>query len=285
MITRFAPSPSGLLHKGHAYAARVAYAWGSPMRLRIEDIDHVVCKTEFTTAIIEDMQWLGLEFAPEITYQQPKIPRYQALVKQLCAEGLLYPCFCSRTDIRRAQVARAPHGLGVLYPGTCRHLRKEQQQARIDKGESFAYRIDAGKAMQRVGGSHFHDYRFGKQSVDMEPLGDMVIARKDGLISYHLAVICDDADEDIELVTRGEDLLALTSLHVVLQRLLGFETPAYLHHHLVTDEEGRRLAKRDDARAVRSYREQGMSREEFWRMLPDFPKDFPKLSQKSCREV
>ena len=243
------------------------------MRLRIEDIDHVVCRDHFVHAIYEDLDWLGLSYHPEVTFQQPNIAVYQQALQKLQALEVVYPCFCSRTDIRRAQVARAPHESAVRYPGTCRNISISERQA-LQQEKPFAWRLDAAKAQTLVGQPEFHDYRFGKKWADLSALGDMVIARKDGLISYHLAVVCDDAVEKITLVTRGEDLLEMTSLHVVLQHLLGLPSPDYLHHHLVRDAEGVRLAKRADSQAIRSYREQGYTPEQLWDLCPKPKSDF-----------
>lgn len=276
MNTRFAPSPSGLLHLGHAYAALVASAWGAPMHLRIEDIDYVVSRENFTTAIYEDLAWLGLEYHPEVTFQQAKITRYQQALQKLQALDVVYPCFCSRTDIRRAQVTRAPHELGMRYPETCRAFSR-QQRTTLQQEKPFAYRLDATKAEALVGQPSYQDYRFGQQQADLSGLGDMVIARKDGLISYHLAVVCDDAAEKIDLVTRGEDLLEVTPLHVVLQHLLKLPTPDYLHHHLIKDAAGVRLAKRMDSQAIRAYRDQGFSPEQLWDLCPKPKEDFPPI--------
>ncbi len=276
MNTRFAPSPSGFLHLGHAYAALVASAWGKPMRLRIEDIDHVVSRDHFVAAIYEDLDWLGLEYHPEVTFQQANIVRYQQALQKLQALDVVYPCFCSRTDIRRAQVTRAPHESGTRYPETCRVL-SGQQRATLQQEKPFAYRLDATKAKALVGQPSYRDYRFGQKIADLSALGDMVIARKDGLISYHLAVVCDDAVEKIDLVTRGEDLLEMTPLHVVLQHLLELPTPDYLHHHLIKDAEGIRLAKRADSQAIRAYREQGFTPKQLWDLCPKPKIDFPAI--------
>ena len=274
IITRFAPSPSGLLHLGHAYAARIAHLWGNPMRLRIEDIDHVVCRDHYVAAIYDDLDWLGLSYHPEVTFQQPNISTYQTALGRLQQLEVVYPCFCSRTDIRRAQVARAPHQTGTRYPETCRALSVQQVQ-QMQQEKPFAWRLDATQAEKLVGRPQYHDYRFGHRQADLSALGDMVIARKDGLISYHLAVVCDDATEGITLVTRGEDLLEMTPLHVVLQHLLQLSTPDYLHHHLVRDSAGVRLAKRADSQAIRAYRDQGFSPAQLWDLCPKSASDFP----------
>ena len=274
-ITRFAPSPSGFLHLGHAYAALVAHAWGQPMRLRIEDIDHMVCRNHFVTAIHEDLDWLGLDYHPEVTFQQSNIRHYQRALQRLQQLRVVYPCFCSRSDIRRAQVARAPHKTGTRYPGTCRSLTIPQRQA-LQQQKPFAWRLDATKAQALVGQAEFSDHRFGRKPADLSTLGDMVIARKDGLISYHLAVVCDDAQEGITLVTRGEDLLEITPLHVILQHLLELPTPDYLHHHLIRDSAGNRLAKRTDAQAIRAYRDRGLQPEQLWDLCPKPDSDFPE---------
>lgn len=268
--TRFAPSPTGLLHLGHAHSA--LFAWrqakenGGEFLLRIEDIDSGRCRPEFESAIKEDLAWLGLTWREPARRQSDHMADYQAALERLMAQGLLYPCFCTRRDIAEeiARSAAAPHLTsmgpdGPLYPGICRNLSREQRAVRRARGTPFALRLDVRKAMALAGPLPWHDRRFGAFTATPEIHGDAVLARKDVTTSYHLSVVVDDALQGITLVTRGEDLLPATHLHRLLQALLGLPVPAYHHHGLLTDEAGRRLAKRDDARSLRSLREAGHS--------------------------
>ena len=278
MIPRFAPSPSGYLHLGHAYAAWVAAAWSDRMLLRIEDIDQTICRDEYREAIYADLDWLGIRYRPrwpEQVDQQSRLGVYQAALARLREMDVVYPCFCSRQDIRRAAITQAPHGMGIRYPGTCRGI-DPAEAAELQQHKPFSFRLDAERAHALAGHGLFEDLRFGTRRADLATMGDMVIARKDGLISYHLAVVCDDADQAIELVTRGEDLLPVTDLHVMLQGLLGLPTPRYLHHHLQCDGEGVRLAKRADAESIRAHRRQGRTPARLWAMTPRAASDFPE---------
>ena len=268
--TRFAPSPTGLLHLGHAHAAlfawRQAESGGGECLLRIEDIDVGRCRLEFEAAIKEDLAWLGLTWPEPVRCQSEHMADYQAALDRLSAQGLLYPCFCTRRDIAE-EIARsgvAPHLTpmgpdGPLYPGICRALSADERAARIAAGTPYALRLDVAKAMARTGTLRWHDMRHGAFTATPEIHGDAVLARKDVVTSYHLSVVVDDALQGVTLVTRGEDLLPATHLHRLLQALLGRPTPTYHHHALLTDEAGRRLAKRDDARSLRSLREAGLS--------------------------
>lgn len=271
--TRFAPSPTGLLHLGHAHSAlfarRQAEAGGGECLLRIEDIDIGRCRPEFEVALKEDLAWLGLTWAEPVRRQSEHMADYRAALDRLSGEGLLYPCFCTRRDIAD-EIARsgvAPHLMpmgpdGPLYPGICRALSDDERDARIAAGVPYALRLDVTKAMARVGTLEWHDRARGRFVATPEIHGDAVLARKDVATSYHLSVVVDDALQSVTLVTRGEDLLPATHLHRLLQALLELPVPDYHHHGLLTDEAGRRLAKRDDARSLRSYREAGLSRAE-----------------------
>lgn len=268
-VTRFAPSPTGLLHLGHAYsAARAAVAAGpgGAYRVRIDDLDRDRSRAEFETALWEDLAWLGLSPTghppDEARRQSAATAEYRAALDRLRGDGLVYPCFCSRADIRRevAAMAGAPHGPdGPLYPGTCRALSAAERTARFDDGAPYAWRLDAAKAADAAGPLQFHDDRLGRVAVDPLLLGDAILARRDGGFAYHLAVAVDDAAEGITLVTRGEDLLPSTHLHRLLQAVLDLPVPRWCHHPLVGDEDGRRLAKRADAMAIRAYRSAGWS--------------------------
>jgi glutamyl-Q tRNA(Asp) synthetase len=264
-VTRFAPSPTGWLHLGHAHSA--LFAWTKAKRqagrflLRIEDIDRSRARPEFETAIHEDLAWLGLDWERPVRRQAAHFADYAAALGQLDGEGLLYPCFCTRAEI--AAAGQAPHGLehGV-YPGTCRSLPSVERRAQIEQGRSYALRLDAGEAGRRTGPLRFTDRAHGTMAVDPFLLGDVVLARKDTPASYHLAVTLDDALQGVTLVTRGEDLLPATHVHRLLQALLGLPEPAYHHHPLLTDETGQRLSKRHGALALRALRAAGVSASE-----------------------
>lgn len=278
MVTRFAPSPTGLLHLGHAYAAWVACELacrdGGTCQLRFEDIDHTRVRDHFYDAAIDDLAWLGLTFPEPHLRQLDRLPAYDAALDTLRETGLAYPCFCTRREIEAelAAMTSAPQGPeGPLYPGTCRRLSAAERKHRLDAGEIPSWRLDARAAAETTGPLAFTDLLHGAHEVDPLLLGDAVLARKDIGTSYHLAVVVDDAFQQITHVTRGEDLLPSTHLHRVLQALLGLPEPVYLHHPLVTDENGRRLAKRDDARSLRSLRDSGLSPGEIRATLPPFP--------------
>lgn len=267
--TRFAPSPTGAMHLGHALAAKVARdlarAHGGEFRLRHEDIDATRVREEFYGEIEEDLAWLGLVPDGPALRQSARLPSYEAALETLRGRELIYPCFCTRRAIREelAAMASAPHGPeGPLYPGTCRHLDAAPRDERIAAGEQHAWRLDAAAAARQAGGLEFSDLRFGPIEVDPLLLGDVVLARKDIGCAYHLAVVVDDAYQEISHVTRGEDLLAATHVHRLLQALLGFQAPAYLHHPLVLDEGGRRLAKRENSPSLASLRRDGVHADE-----------------------
>jgi len=262
VVTRFAPSPTGELHLGSAYSARVAWqrarAAGGTFLVRIEDIDIRRCKREFETAILADLAWLGLASDGAVRRQSDHFAEYGQALDRLDARGLVYPCFCTRSDI--AASSGAPHGPdGPLYPGTCRHLSSQERRDRIAAGVEHCLRLDAAKAAKEAGPYGFTDE--GRGRIEGAPLlfGDVVIARKDTPTSYHLSVTHDDHLQGITLVTRGEDLLPSTHVHVLLQKLLGYETPLYAHHPLLTAPDGRRFAKRDKSLTIQSMRESGMS--------------------------
>ncbi len=265
VVTRFAPSPTGELHLGHAYSALIAWRRaeeaGGRFLLRIEDIDIRRCRREFETAIETDLRWLGLAWDGPVRRQSEHFADYGKVLDQLDGRGLIYPCFCTRADI--AAAGSAPHGPdGPLYPGTCRHLSPQERRDRIAGGREFCLRLDCAAAAREAGPYAFHDE--GQGRVTGEPLlfGDVVIARKDTPTSYHLAVTVDDHLQGVTLVTRGEDLLPSTHVHVLLQKLLGYETPGYAHHRLLTDPSGRRFAKRDRSLTLQSLRDSGRSRED-----------------------
>jgi len=263
-VTRFAPSPTGPLHLGHAYAAWFAraHATGGRFLVRIEDIDRDRCRPEFEAAIFDDLAWLGLEGAPPVMRQSERFDAYRAALDRLSADGLLYPCFCTRRDI--AAAATAPHLVqagpdGPLYPGTCRGLPAGVRKERIDRGDAYALRLDIRKAVRMAGPLNWTDRGRGLQEARPEAFGDVVLARKDTPASYHLAVVVDDAAQGVDLVTRGEDLFAATHVHRLLQAVLGLPTPEWHHHGLVRDDAGNRLAKRAPAFTLRDLRTAGRS--------------------------
>jgi glutamyl-Q tRNA(Asp) synthetase len=263
-VTRFAPSPTGLLHLGHAHAA--LFAWKAArdaagrFLLRIEDIDLGRSRPEFETALFEDLVWLGLSWPLPVRRQSEHLADYRAALGNLDGQGLLYPCFCTRRDIADeiARSGAAPQGPdGPIYPGICRYLSGEERARRIAAGEAYALRLDVAKASALAGPLTWHDRGHGAIVATPDIFGDVVLARKDIATSYHLSVTVDDALQGVTLVTRGEDLFAATHLHRLLQALLALPVPDHHHHGLIADETGRRLAKRDDARSLRSLREAG----------------------------
>ncbi len=267
MVTRFAPSPTGHLHLGHAHSALVAWrrarAVGGQFLLRLEDIDATRCRPEFAAGILEDLAWLGLDWDGPVRVQSAHFGEYSVVLEALRRRGLLYPCFCTRAEIARelAASAGAPHGPeGPVYPGTCRGLSAAERAARIGAGVPYALRLDMGAALAAVGRAlGFRDDRAGWVVADPAAFGDVVLARKEVPASYHLCVTHDDALQGVTLVVRGEDLLAATHVHVLLQALMGWPTPDYAHHGLLTDAAGRRLAKRDRAATLRDLRAAGRS--------------------------
>jgi glutamyl-Q tRNA(Asp) synthetase len=268
-VTRFAPSPTGYLHLGHVYSAaagwHAARAAGGRFLLRIEDIDRGRCRQEYADAIVEDLAWLGLDWNGPVRRQSEHFDDYRAALDHLESKGVLYPCFCTRREIQ-AEIARAggaPQGeAAVPYPGTCRRLNESERPERRRSGADFALRLDIGRALALTGPLDWVEEGGAEpRRVPADPAaqGDVVLARKDVPTSYHLAVTVDDAIQGVSLVTRGADLMAATDIHRVLQALLGLPTPRYRHHRLLTDAEGRRLAKRDRALTIRALRVAGMT--------------------------
>ena len=252
--TRFAPSPTGRLHLGHAWSAIQAHdfarAAGGRFSLRIEDIDGTRSRPEHVDAIFRDLEWLGLAWDGEATFQSQRLDLYQAALDRLKAMGLLYPCFCTRADI--AASLSAPHGPeGALYPGTCRGLPEDA--ARL-AAEPPSGRRDMATARAPVGGRTWHDALAGTIAANPRAHGDVVLARKDAPASYHLAVTVDDAAQDITHIIRGKDLFSATHVHRLLQALLGLPTPEYRHHDLLLGPDGTRLAKRHGAPTLEAMR-------------------------------
>lgn len=263
--TRFAPSPTGFLHLGHARAALAAWTrareTGGRFLLRFEDIDPGRCRPQFAAACLEDLAWLGLAWDGEVRWQSRHLADYEAALGRLAATGLTYPCFCTRSDIAAAVAAphAAPDG-GVRYPGTCRALSRSERERRLAAGRAFAVRLDMAAAMARVRPPlTFREEGEGEVACDPGPFGDVVLARRDAPCSYHLCVTHDDALQGVTLVNRGQDLRPATAVHRLLQELMGWPAPAYAHHPLVTDVRGRRLAKRDAAASLRELRRAGVT--------------------------
>ncbi|MEO7504394.1 MAG: tRNA glutamyl-Q(34) synthetase GluQRS [Sphingomicrobium sp.] len=252
--TRFAPSPSGRLHLGHAYSAALGRAHGQRFLLRIEDLDPGRCRPEFVDGIFEDLAWLGLAIDGEPLVQSTRTGLYAETLDRLRDMGLAYPCFCTRADI--AQSLTAPHGdAGGAYPGTCRGLADDPAR-RADVAHSW--RLDSAAALAIAGLPQWAEQGGKRFTARREDIGDAVLARKDAPSSYHLACVVDDADSGVTLVVRGADLRPSTPAQRLLQTLLGLPEPAYLHHPLVTHDDGRRLAKRDQAPTLAAMRDAGV---------------------------
>ena len=262
--TRFAPSPTGLLHVGNAYSALFCADWAkqhdAELLLRIEDIDHTRCRTEHGDALLEDLGWLGLEWSKPVQYQSQHSQSYMQAIDQLRAMQMIYPCFCTRKEIREevARMTSAPHAedVQVEYPGTCRNRSLDEQTQRM-QDESFAWRLNVEKALEAIDGDlswldgaglrHAH-------TIDH----DIIIGRKDIGFSYHLAVVVDDAAQGITHVIRGDDLRDSTGIHRLLQELLGLPEPVYIHHGLLCDVDGERLAKRHGSTTLQGLRQMGV---------------------------
>jgi glutamyl-Q tRNA(Asp) synthetase len=256
-VTRFAPSPSGRLHLGHAFSATIGEARardsGGQFLLRIEDLDATRSRPEFVAGIEEDLRWLGLEWDGEPLVQSQRTQHYAAALEQFKERGLVYPCFCTRADI--AASLTAPHGdAGSSYPGTCRGLPDDPGRR---ASTPHSWRLDCGKALAIAGMPGWSEggRRF---TADPGDIGDAILARKDAPASYHLACVTDDAASGVTLVVRGADLRPSTPIQRLLQTLLGLPEPVYLHHPLVTHADGRRLAKRDQAPTLAAMREAGV---------------------------
>ena len=261
-VTRFAPSPTGLLHLGHAFSALTAFGAaqtaGGRFLLRIEDIDPTRCKAEYTQALMEDLRWLGLTWEEPVRQQSAHGADYATALERLRAMGLLYPCFCTRSEIAALAAPQENDEEGPVYPGTCRNLPESDREA-LAETRSCVWRLDMARACALAGELFWHDDTRGQIRADPARFGDVVLARKDVYTSYHLSVTVDDALQGVTLVTRGEDLFAATDIHRLLQALLGLPTPRYRHHPLLRDATGRRYAKRDKALTLRALREAGKS--------------------------
>lgn len=284
IVTRFAPSPTGLLHLGHAYSAILAYQFAVERKgrfvLRIEDIDQNRCRPEFTEAIYEDLSWLGLSWASPVYIQSEHFENYTYSLDELKKSGLIYPCFCTRKDIQ-AEINRsdhAPHGPdGPIYPGLCRAQPEHERKNLLDSQKPHAWRLDAAKAVQYLKELgrwplFWEDLQTGTSAVSLKNFGDIVLARKDTPTSYHLSVTIDDALQGITHVIRGKDLYHASHIHRVLQALLDLPTPLYLHHRLVTDANGIRFAKRHHAETLQDLRKKGVNPAEIYTRLGITPR-------------
>ncbi|WP_170413081.1 tRNA glutamyl-Q(34) synthetase GluQRS [Ruegeria atlantica] len=293
-VTRFAPSPTGPLHLGHAFSALLASdmaaAEGGQFLLRVEDIDRSRCRTHWEEQIYDDLSWLGLSWPEPVMRQSSRLSAYEEALKALWSRGLLYPCTCNRRDI--AAAAGAPqegvplHGPdGIIYPGTCREVSDRtgpiphntplrldiEMAARVapDMFKSSAQRFVKKPFYEETGAGPNGETGPVTFTADelRDTIGDVVLSRRDMGTSYHLSVVLDDAAQGVTHVVRGQDLFEATRIHVLLQVLLGLPTPVYHHHKLIRDEFGKRLAKRDDARAISRYRADGVSAEQIRAMV------------------
>lgn len=283
VVTRFAPSPTGLLHLGHAFAALTAFDAAAPggFVLRIEDLDRGRCRPQFAAAIVEDLTWLGLRWQEPVLHQSSRSEAYACALAALERRAVTYPCFCTRAEIaaEAARAAEAPHlppaAGSTVYPGTCRTLSAAERAQRIARAEAYAVRLDVTRAAAIIDRS---DLRFTEAGagpdgqtgcIDVDPLllGDVVIARKDLPAAYHLAVVVDDAFQGITRVTRGHDLFEATHVQRLLQALLGLPAPLYAHHRLILDAQGRKFSKRDQAPTLRGLRARGVTPADIRRQL------------------
>lgn len=275
MITRFAPSPTGPLHLGHAYSALLASDMarnaGGKFLLRLEDIDQSRARPQWEVQIFDDLKWLGLSWPDPVMRQSTRIPTYQRAITSLWQQGLLYSCCCARRDIQQAISAPQEGGDvvfgpdGPIYPGTCRPATATPNTDPFP--DNLALRLNMSKAVENLPQLSFVETGAGPGgqtgSIEFSPqhalssIGDIVLSRRDMGTSYHLSVVIDDAAQNITHVIRGADLFEATKIHVILQNLLNLPTPTYHHHSLIRDEDGKRLAKRDDARALQKYRKDG----------------------------
>lgn len=282
VVTRFAPSPTGLLHLGNAYSAlfsrtqaRILGGDAGRFLLRIEDIDPARCRPEYEAAIYEDLNWLGLDWEKPVRRQSDHYAAYAAQIAQLQDEGLVYPCFCSRKDIAAA-TARGKGGTvptgpdGPLYPGTCRHLAPSDVKSRLDSGSEHSLRLDMERAVKKAGsGLEWTDLTRGTFRATPEIFGDVVLARKDCPTSYHASVVLDDAWQGVTHVTRGLDLLNATHVHRLLQALWGLPVPLYHHHPLLTDPGGAQavMSKRYGSLCIAQLRQAGHSPQDVLAMI------------------
>jgi glutamyl-Q tRNA(Asp) synthetase len=278
-LFRFAPSPNGYLHLGHAYSAllnaQMARETGGRLLLRIEDVDIARCRPEYERAIYEDLAWLGLDWEEPVRRQSEHLSDYAQALAELRERRLAYTCFCTRGDISRAIAGRPdwprdPDG-SPLYPGTCRHLNAAEGAVRLACGERAAWRLDMGKASDLVGALAWCEYDtedLGREiAAEPQRWGDVPVARRDIGTSYHLSVVIDDAQQGVTDVVRGKDLYAATSVHRLLQALLGLPDLRYHHHELITDASGHKLSKSRGSPTLRDLRANGITPEEIVRTV------------------
>jgi glutamyl-Q tRNA(Asp) synthetase len=273
MIFRFAPSPNGFLHLGHAYSALLnadlARAAGGRLLLRIEDIDETRCRPEYEAAICEDLRWLGIAWDEPLRRQSEHYDDYRAALAALDAQGLIFPSFESRAEIARTSPGCDPDG-APLYAGASRALSREDRRRRMESGAPYALRLDMAAALERVGplrGLLRWDEAGQPVAADPAAWGDVVLARKDTPTSYHLSVVVDDAAQGVTDVVRGRDLFDATGVHRLLQALLGLPAPRYRHHRLIVDDRGQKLSKSTQATGLRELRAQGKSPVDIRRMV------------------
>ena len=279
MITRFAPSPTGPLHLGHAYSAMLAFdtakAAGGTFLLRIEDIDRSRARPEWEEQIYDDLRWLGLTWPEPAMRQSDRMTAYHKVIDQMWWDRLLYQCTCTRADILAA-LSAPQEGVnygpdGPVYPGTCRNRSEDRDHYPSTAPRDAVLRLDLQTYPAGLSPFEFHDDAKGETHFTLDDLqahvGDIIIGRKDMGTSYHLSVVLDDAAQGVSHVIRGEDLFDATQIHIALQKLLNLPTPTYHHHKLIRDDQGKRLAKRDDARAIRKYRDEGATPNDIRRMV------------------
>ena len=267
--TRFAPSPTGHMHLGHVFSALFSYEaakkLGGKFILRIEDIDSQRSSKVFEESIYEDLEWLQIKYSKDIRHQDEHMDDYKGAIKELQKLDMVYPCFCSRSDIK-AEIMRAGHAPhedeASIYPGTCRRLSEDERIEKISTETSFAWRLNIRAAAKKLGNLVWSDLRLGKHTVPVGTIGDVVLARKDVPTSYHLSATLDDHIQRIGLVTRGEDLVGATHVHKIIQSLLELKSPIYLHHPLILDSKGVRLSKRTRAQTVKSLKTSGLKRDD-----------------------
>lgn len=258
IVTRFAPSPTGRLHLGHSFSAALGHSKaresGGRFLLRIEDLDQSRARPEFIDDIFEDLRWLGLDWDEPVVKQSDRTEAYEEALEQLRQRGLVYACFCTRADI--AQSLTAPHGdAATSYPGTCRTLPDDPERRAASR---HCWRLDSGKALEIAGLPSWTETDDRRFEADSSQIGDAILARKDAPSSYHLSCVVDDSATGVTMVVRGADLRHSTPIQRLLQHLLGLAEPTYLHHPLVTHEDGRRLAKRDLAPTLAAMRDAGI---------------------------
>ena len=280
-VFRFAPSPNGYLHLGHAYSAllnhQLARKTGGRFLLRIEDIDTPRCPDDLVEAAFEDLHWLGLDWEQPVLRQSREFARYRAALSDLQGRGLLYPCFCTRKEIAAAVSGRERDGTpwprdpdgAPLYPGCCRSLHSAERDGRIAAGQPYALRLDRQRALTSLGGRRLSwaEAEEGQVSAHPERWGDVVLGRKEMPSSYHLSVVLDDALQGVTDVVRGRDLYQATAIHRLLQDLLGLPAPRYRHHPLITDDSGQKLAKSRISKPIRAWRAEGATPSDIRRMV------------------